>query len=133
MSNPADLPLSNAPQEQAAPLSGVVAFAIAGGFSLLLWLAVLFQTVFIVPFFAKTFLDFKMKLPLVTEFVLRDMWWFSLACLVPSIGFAVVMRPRWIGLSVLVLTPLAINLLIMLGVYFPYAELLEGLAGGPKK
>jgi hypothetical protein len=131
MSHAADLPLDNASTLKRGP--SIFAMAVAGIFALVLWLVVAFQVFFVVPKFEKTFLEFKMKLPLMTEWVIRDLWWFASACLIASILFCVIPRSRWAALIVLVALPLVLNLLIIASLYFPHAALMEGLgAHAPK-
>ena len=135
MSHAPDLPLDHVSQPSAPPARGpsIFAIAVASIFALVFWLFVAFQALFIVPRVEKTFLEFKMKLPLMTEWVMRDLWWFASASLIASILFCIIPRSRWIALIVLVALPLVLNLLIIASLYFPYTALMEGLgAHAPK-
>jgi type II secretory pathway component PulF len=114
----------------------ILAIAVCGFFAVVLWWGVAVQSHFIVPRFEKIFLDFKMRLPLATEwtvFVARGIWWVAPACLVASILVCFIPRSRWVGLILLVLLPLLLNLLIIPSLFFPCMELLDGLNGGNKK
>jgi hypothetical protein len=108
---------------------GAVAIVVAAVFGTLLWFTVAFQVLFIVPRFDKVFADFRLKLPLMTEWVIRDTWWFSLGCLLVVLSLCISRRSRWAGIILLVVVPLIINLIIVAGLYFPYVALAEGLGG----
>lgn len=120
--------------EPTAPIHGPsnLAMAVSGFFALVLWLAVAFQSLFIVPRFEKVFSDFKMRLPLATEWVMemtRGIWCIAPACLIALILVCLIPRSRWVGFVLIVLLPLLLNLLIIASLYFPYAALVEGLGG----
>src|SRR5947209_4939937 len=108
MSQAADLPIENT-SAPPGPLSSLFVVTTIVGSSLL-WLAGVFQTVFIVPRFEKMFLEFKMKLPLATEWVMRNGLWFVFVCLVVAVAVSLVLRKPWAWLAVLVLLPVLINL-----------------------
>jgi heme/copper-type cytochrome/quinol oxidase subunit 2 len=128
MMHSADLPMDHASQPPAAPRN-LLLMVIWGALSLILWLGVAGQMVFIVPRFEKLFADFKMKTPLMTQWVIVDFWW-----VVPAFAVAVLLaclatRSRWAWLFLLILLPVIVNALIGVSLCFPYMDLLEGLGG----
>lgn len=124
--------------DQPAPAASppdLLLIGVSGVVSFLLWLPVVAQLVFVVPRFERTFGEFKMKLPLLTELVIHHSRW-----AVPAIAIAALLvcislgrRSRWPWLVLLFLLPLVINVLIGVSLYFPYMELLDGLGGGGKR
>jgi hypothetical protein len=134
MSHMADHPLDHAPP---GPANGLFLPLVFGTVSLLLWLVVAFQLVFIAPHCEKTFTDFKMKLPLVTEWVLHHAWLGAPLALIFWTAISLLLmlskRTRWLGLMLLIAIPLLFNLAILAGLGIPYWELLDALGGGPQK
>jgi type II secretory pathway component PulF len=128
---------ANVPRADYPPIAkgpGVLAIVVpvvAG----LLWLTAAFQLLVIVPRFEKLFMDFKMKLPLLTEWLIRDAWWGAPAGLAfwTSIGIALCFsrRTRWLGLTLVVVAPLLFNLLVFLGICIPYVELVKAIGDAP--
>ncbi len=140
MSHAADSPVDKAAKPPASqPIElRKLALAVAACFGLLLWLTAAIQTFLIVPPLEKQFLDFKTKLPWLTEQVLmfsRFSWLLLPMCLIAAVlvCIAVSWRSRSAGVILFVALPLVINLLVIASIYFPYVELLDGLSGGPKK
>lgn len=136
MTQEADLPLEHTPAPSAMP-SYLLLMVVSGVLSVLLWLGVVGQLVFLVPRFERLFGEFKMKVPLLTEWVIRDSRW-----AVPAVTFAAFLvciglgrRTPWPWLFLLLLLPLVINGLVGVSLYFPFMELHEGLVlgGGEKK
>jgi len=112
---------------------GIVAISVAAAFGVLLWMTVGFQVLFIVPRFERIFLDFRMKLPYMTEWVISDTWWLASVCLLGILLLCISRQSRWAGIVLLVIAPLIINLIIVAGLYFPYVALAEGLGGNAPK
>jgi hypothetical protein len=104
----------------------VVIYAVC---SALLWLTVAFQIVFIVPRFERIFTEFGLRLPWMTERVIRDAWWIALVCLIVLLFGCMGQRTRRFGIVLLVVVPLALNLLILVSLYLPYTALVEALGG----
>jgi hypothetical protein len=101
-------------------------------FSLLLWLTVCFQTLFVVPRFDRLFDEFRMSLPWITELVTRHSWWLAPGLIAASILACTLVRFRWVWIMVLLVLPTIVNLTMIASLYFPYIELMGGLAGGKK-
>ncbi len=108
---------------------------VCGVLSFLLWLAVVAQLVFIVPRSEGVFGDFKMKMPLLTEWVIHHSRWAVPAIAITALLVCISLgrRSPWPWLFLLLLLPLVINVLVGASLYFPYMELLDGLGGGGKK
>src|SRR5438552_2340571 len=127
MSQGADLPSDHTPA-QAAPPPNLLLMVVAGILSFLLWLAVIGQIVILVPRDERLFGEFGMKVPLLTEWVIRDSRWavpaITIAAFVVCIGFG--RRSPWPWLFLLLLLPLVINVFVGVSLYFPYMEMLEG-------
>ncbi len=131
MSHPAT---SLPPPTPAAP-PNLIMFVLAGVLSFLLWLAVAVQLLVLVPRCERLFSDFRMKLPMVTERVIRDSRW-----AVPAVALATLIvclalgrRSHWPWLVLLLLLPLVVNVLVGASLLIPYMELLTALDGGGKK
>ena len=131
MSQAANFPLERSATPATGP--GIIAIVIGGAFGLVLWVTVGFQTFFIIPRFEKVFTEFRMKLPYMTEYVIRDTWWLAPVLLVGVLLLCVSARTRWAGIILLIVVPLIINLVIVAGLYFPYVALAEGLGGNAPK
>src|SRR5437763_647561 len=126
MSHAADVPVERA---SSPPTSGpgIVAIVIAAVSASILWAMVAFQILFVAPRCAKIFDDFRLKLPLVTEWVIRDAWWLAPVFLIGVLALCVSARTRWAGIVLLVIVPIILNLIMGAGLYFPYIALMEGL------
>jgi type II secretory pathway component PulF len=134
MTQEAPLPLDPRSTPAAPPPSPLL-IVVSGVVSLLLWLSVVGQLVFLVPTLERAFREFKMKMPLLSEWVIHYSRWavpaITIAALLVCIGLS--RRSPWPWLFLLFLLPLVINVVVGVSLYFPYMELMEGLAGGPKK
>lgn len=133
MNQDASLPLPHFP-EPVAPRRDPVLIVVCGVMSLVLWMLVVAQFLVFVPKFENLASEFRMKLPWLTEWVIRDAGWCVPAILVVAIVACLALgrRSSWPWLFVLILLPLFLNLLVGLSIYFPYMELLEGLETGKK-
>ena len=133
MTQDAELPLDRKP-DPAAPPRSLLLIAMAGIVSVLLWLAVVGQFVFMVPRFERILAEFHMKPPLLTEWVIRDSRWavpaITLAAFLVCIGLG--RRSRWPWLFLLIALPFILNVLVCVSIYVPSMELLEGLIAGLK-
>ena len=132
MTRAADLPLHPAPP---TPPANLLLMVVSGIVSLFLWLGVIGQFTLAVPRFARVSGDFRMKLPLLTEWVVHQGWWIVFAVAIASlfVCLGVGRRSLWPWLFLLFLLPLAVNAVVGASLYFPYMDLLEGLEGGAKK
>jgi type II secretory pathway component PulF len=127
-----DQPTPSAP---AASPPNLLLMVVSGVLSFLLWLAVVVQFVFLVPRFERLFGEFKMKMPLLTEWVIHHSRWAVPAIAITALLVCISLgrRSRWPWLFLLFLLPLVINVLVGVSLYFPYMVLLDGLEGGGKK
>jgi hypothetical protein len=126
MSQAADHPQ---PGSSTPPGRNVVVVVVAAVCSAWLWETVAFQIVFVVPRFERLFAEFGLRLPWMTERVIRDAWWIALVCLIVLLFGCMGQRTRRFGFVLLVLVPLALNLLIIVSLYLPYTALVEALGG----
>lgn len=112
----------------------------------LAFLATLAELVFIVPGFEKHFLDFKMKLPFITELTISvsrfavKFWYLAIPAIAVAGVFSFIVRHRvesrmpsvvWFGLLFVIF--LAANVVLWASLIVPTFELLEVLGGGGKK
>jgi type II secretory pathway component PulF len=112
---------------------------------MLLWIVVLGELLLMVPLFEAVFVDFRMRLPLVTDAIIVcshwcGKYWYVLVIQVPMIaaGVAVptwLIRHHWrkgplgaVWCFAMLLLPAAVAFLVWFGCYLPYEKLLEGLA-----
>jgi hypothetical protein len=106
---------------------------VSGVLGFLPWLAVVGELV-LLPRLERQYRDFGIKLPLLTEMVLRHSRWavptLTLAALLVCIGLG--SRSPWLWVFLLLLLPLVLNLVVGVGLFFPYMVLLDGLGGGKK-
>lgn len=134
MTQEAHLPLDPTPAPT-APQFNLLLMVVSGILSLLLWLAVVGQLVFFVPGLERLSGEFRMQMPLLTQWVIRSSRWavptIAVAALAVCIGLG--RRSPWPWLFLLFLLPLVINLLVGVSLCFPYLVLLDGLSGAPKK
>jgi cytochrome bd-type quinol oxidase subunit 2 len=134
MTQETHLPLDRTPAPTALPRDPLL-IMVAGLLSMLLWLTVVGQLVFLVPRMERLFGEFKM--PLLTEWVIHDSRWAVPAVTIATLLVCIALgkRSRWAWPFLLILLPLIINVLVGVSLYFPYMELVEGhgLSGGGKK
>jgi hypothetical protein len=133
------------PPAESRPANPVVTIAVIV-LAALSWGAVLFQLVFIVPYFERRFAEFRLRLPSATEMVIA----LSRPCseypyLVPVVfvlGVVAIAVPTWLirhrlrtrGLGVvwcvaMLVVPLLAVLVVWYSCYLPYTKLLEALEG----
>lgn len=126
------LPADHTPTPPPAP--NPLLLVVSGVLSFLLWLPVVGQLVFIVPRCERSLGEFKMKLPLLTEWVIRDSRWavpaITIVTLLVCIGFG--RRSPWPWVFLLFLLPLVINVVVGTSLLIPFMGLIEGLGGGKK-
>ena len=136
MTQEAHLPLDPTPAPTAPP-SNPLLMVVSGILSLLLWLAVVGQLVFLVPNAERLSREIPMTMPLLTQWVIYKSRW-----VVPNLTIAVLLvcigvgrRSPWPWLFLLFLLPLVINVVVGVSLYFPSMVLLDvmGLGGGGKK
>jgi ABC-type polysaccharide/polyol phosphate export permease len=131
--NDTSLPLPHS-SEPIAPRSSPALIVVTGVLSMVLWMTVIAQLVVFIPKFERLTSEFRIKLPLLTEWIVRDARW-----AVPALAVVVLLgciafgrRSSWPWLFLLILLPLVIDIVVGLSIYFPYMELLEGLEGAAK-
>lgn len=127
---PTDQPIDNDAREIALPQGSdlnVVALAVLAFFSLGLWLGVVGQLVFYVPRSQDLFDEFKMKLPSMTDLVIRHFWWMVPGLIVATLAACLVSRSRLAWLVLLLALPIFLNVVIFFSMYLPTQALLEGL------
>jgi hypothetical protein len=131
MNQAADLPLEHVPTPPTLPSVRSSRFFIVTtiALGLVLWLAAIFQTLFILPRFEKLFLEFAIRMPLPTEAVMRNAWRVVPACVVLAVAIPIAIRRRWAWLFALIRLPILVNLFLFLAYYLPYATLVGGLGG----
>jgi hypothetical protein len=133
MSHDADLPLDHSPKPAAPPRDPLL-IVVAGLLSLLLWSAVVAQYVWIVLWVERLFVEFKMKLPWLTQHVVHEGKWAVPAITIATLLVCIALgkRSRWAWPFLLILLPLMINVFLGVSLYFPFLEI-HGLSGGGKK
>lgn len=101
--------------------------------------------------FKQIFIDFGMKLPLITQFLLGVMEWLRETYLLPLLLFPViggftlplidyalpaqnrrVLRGS-IGLIIMLVMTLIITLVVVVGLFLPIISLIQGMSGGGKR
>jgi hypothetical protein len=112
------------PTTKGPSVGAIVIFAII---TALLWFVVAFLVIFEVPRFAKLFADFQALIPVQSDWVAHEAWWIAPVCLLVALLCCIASAWRRIGLALLILMPLTLILLIVVGIYLPYAELLDAL------
>jgi type II secretory pathway component PulF len=113
--------------------------------AVLLWIVVLGELLLMVPLFEEVFVDFHLRLPLVTEGIIAcsrwcSKYWYVLVIQLPVIAAGIALstwlirhlwRQRLLGVIwclAMLLLPAAVAFLVWFGCYLPYEKLLEGLA-----
>ena len=134
MTKEADLQLDHIPASAALPHDPLL-IVVAGLLSMLLWLTVVGQLVFFVPRVEQLFVEFRMKMPWLTQHVIHDCRWAVPAVTIATFVACIALgkRSRWAWPFLLILLPFLINVLVGVSLYFPYMALLDGLSGGGKK
>jgi hypothetical protein len=128
MSHAANLPRDDAPLPPPRG-PGMVFLVIVGALAIVLWFALAYEIVLVLPRFEKLFAEFHMRLPWFTERVIYDAWWFAPLCLLVVLFTCMGKRTRWLGLLLLIALPIVLGLLILTALYVPYTELVEALGG----
>jgi type II secretory pathway component PulF len=126
MSQAIDMPVDNAAPQPGWRILLVVVLILL---STVLWVAAAVQVLFVLPRFEKLFNDFAMKIPFVTEQVIRQSWWVAPTCFFVAGVTCFTTRSRWVRRICLILAPLILNLLMGMSLYFPYTALVAGLGG----
>lgn len=127
----ADCPVDNAspqadlPRRDVSRSRAIVVTVIAA--SAFLWLLAIFQMLFVVPRFEKTFAEFRMRVPYVTEIVIRHGTWFVPVCLLMAIAVCWMRRSNLMWVLLLVLLPFFLNLVVAGSYYFPYRALASAM------
>ncbi len=98
-------------------------------FSLLLWSVTAFQIVFVIPWFQKTFNEFRMAIPWHTRMIMEHTLWIVAISMFLSFLLCGLIRVRWLWIVFLIVLPIMANLSIFVNLYYPYMKLLEGLGG----
>jgi ABC-type phosphate transport system permease subunit len=105
-----------------------VVFGVGVCFSVLVWLAVLWQLVFYLPKCHRTFDAFNMKLPEATVLVIHHAWWTVPVSVLVTLAVCLATRSRWAWLVLMIALPIVLNVVIFLSMYWPQQMLLEALA-----
>lgn len=127
-----DPPLTRKDHESLERPMGPVFVIVSIVLSVLLWSVAAFQIVFVIPRFVKIFNDFRMAVPVATQIVIDHAIWIVPTIMLATFLWCAITRSRWLWILLLIMTPILVNLAILINFYHPLLLLLEGLAGAQK-
>src|SRR6266545_1849362 len=124
-----EIPIRRDAAEQPPARSSYVFESIVIPVSVLIWLFVLLQMLFVVPRFQKLYGDFRMRVPMNTQLIMDHAWWLAAIVMLASFLLCVPVRSRWGWLILLLGVPKIANLSIFLNLWVPYLRVLQMLEG----
>jgi hypothetical protein len=82
---------------------------------------------FFAPRTESLMLSFKMRLPVMTEVLMRQSWWMLPVVAIIAFLFCLGIRKRWAWNFSLIVLPLLLNVFVLVSLYLPTMELAIGL------
>src|SRR5712664_1150432 len=92
-------PLLEKPPPTTTKSRNVVAIVFFVTLAIVLWLVVAYLVLFVAPRFARRFADFRMLIPVQSEWVVHEAWWIAPVCLVAALLCCIARPSRRIGLA----------------------------------
>ena len=93
------------------------------------WVACGWLMIFSVPRAERLFADFRMRLPLMAEFVIAWGWLAVPAVLLVACMVGLILQRRWAIYLSFVVIPAILSTLVFISIYVPIRELTEALGG----
>jgi hypothetical protein len=97
--------------------------------ALAIWAVLAWLTTITAPRAAALFAEFRLRTPMVTEFVVTVGWWALPALLLLSAIVTLVAQTRWGTFAGFVIIPGIGATVVFCSIYVPAAQLIDGLRG----